>query len=256
MTAIQGKLLRRYKRFLADIELNSGEVVVAYCCNTGKLLGVPENATVLLSDHGDDTKRKLRYTWEWYWDTQTWVGINTGHANAMVHDLLLAKKIPGLEAYTTIQREVKYGKNSRIDFLLEGEKGRYFLEVKSVHFKRGNCAVFPDCPTVRGQKHLGELALIIDDTAKAPTKAGVLYLVQRDDCDYFELAADLDPAYANASIAAKAAGVEMMAVALTLSVGLSTATSLVSYIHSIPELGHESKNHKPHYQLAKVYDRV
>ena len=209
---IQGTLLRRYKRFLADVQLESGEVIVAYCCNTGKLLGVPENATVLLTDHGDTTTRKLRYTWEWFKDADTWVSINTHAANTIVHNLLLNKQIPGLEAYPSIRREVKYGANSRIDFLLEKDDQRLFLEVKSVHMKRGDVALFPDCPTERGAKHMGELGQIIDQD----TKAAVLYLVQRDDCRTFSVASDLDPIYSKASKEATAKGVQMMAASIRL----------------------------------------
>ncbi|MDP3372406.1 MAG: DNA/RNA nuclease SfsA [Candidatus Paracaedibacteraceae bacterium] len=212
---VQGTLLKRYKRFLADVQLESGEVIAAYCCNTGKLLGVPENATILLTDHGVDTKRKLRYTWEYFKDEETWVGINTNDANTIVHKLLISKQIPGLEEYQNIRREVKYGQNSRVDFLLENADQRLYLEVKSVHMRRGTTAMFPDCPTERGAKHMWELSQIINPT----TKAAVLYLVQRDDCEAFAIASDLDPIYAIASNTAKKYGVEMMAASLTLKVG-------------------------------------
>jgi len=209
---IQGTLLKRYKRFLADVQLESGEIIVAYCCNTGELLGVPESAKIMLTDLGVDTKRKLRYTWEWFNDNGVWVGINTHAANTIVHDLLINKLVPGLEGYPSIRREVKYGQNSRIDFLLEDGHERLYLEVKSVHMRRGETAVFPDCPTVRGAKHMKELSQIID----SKTKAAVLYLVQRDDCDSFSLAADLDPVYAKAAQDARASGVQMMAAALIM----------------------------------------
>lgn len=209
---IQGTLLRRYKRFLADVELESGEVVVAYCCNTGKLLGVPENATIMLTDHGTKTTRKLRYTWEWFKDDKTWVGINTNDANRIVHKLLLAKQIGGLEPYTNIKREVKYGQNSRIDFLLEDGDHRLYLEVKSVHMKRDGHAQFPDCPTERGAKHMLELSQIIDNN----TKAAVLYLVQRNDCEHFSIAGDLDPVYEKAAKAAHKSGVGIYAAGIRM----------------------------------------
>jgi sugar fermentation stimulation protein A len=210
---IQGILLQRYKRFLADVKLDSGEVITAYCCNTGKLLGVPENARILLRDHGANTQRKLRYTWECFKDGDTWVGINTNDANTIVHNFLLNKQILDLCHYPIIRREVKYGTNSRIDFLLEHNDQRLYLEVKSVHMRRGTTAVFPDCPTVRGTKHLGELSHIINQN----TRAAVLYLVQRDDCDAFSVAADLDPVYAAASLTAKACGVETMALSIKMN---------------------------------------
>lgn len=209
---IQGTLLRRYKRFLADVQLESGEVIVAYCCNTGKLLGVPENALIMLTDHGADTKRKLRYTWEWFKDGETWVGINTHEANKIVEELLASKQIPGLENYLSIKREVKYGQNSRIDFLLKNDDEQLYLEVKSVHMKRNNHAQFPDCPTERGAKHMLELSNIINQN----TKAAVLYLVQRDDCETFSIAADLDPVYKKAAEAAHKNGVSVYAAGLKI----------------------------------------
>ncbi len=211
---IQGTLLRRYKRFLADVQLESGEVIVAYCCNTGKLLGVPENALIMLTDHGADTKRKLRFTWEWFKDGETWVGINTHEANKIVEELLASKQIPGLEHYTSIRKEVKYGINSRIDFLLENEEKRLYLEVKSIHMKRNGHAQFPDCPTKRGAKHMLELSNIIDQN----TKAAVLYLVQRDDCETFSIAADLDPVYEKAAEAAHKSGVSVYAAGLKMCI--------------------------------------
>jgi sugar fermentation stimulation protein A len=129
-----------------------------------------------------------------------------------VHELLLNKNIPGLEEYPSIRREVKYGENSRVDFLLENGNQRLYLEVKSVHMRRNTTAVFPDCPTERGAKHMWELSQIIDEN----TKAMVLYIVQRDDCDTFAIAVDLDPVYAAASKAAKECGVQMMAASLKL----------------------------------------
>lgn len=208
----QGILLRRYKRFLVDVQLESGEVVVAYCPNTGKLLGVPENATIIMTDHGENTTRKLRYTYEWFKDGDTWVGIDTHAANTIVHKLLINKLIPGLEDYLTIKREVKYGQNSRVDFLLSNENEQLYLEVKSVHMRREKTAVFPDCPTERGAKHMLELSQIIDGN----TKAAVLYLVQRDDCDSFSLAGDLDPVYEKAAQAAHAKGVGIFTASLTM----------------------------------------
>lgn len=209
---IQGTLLKRYKRFLGDVQLESGEIITAYCCNTGKLLGVPENATLMLTDHGADTKRKLRYTWEWFKDDNTWVGINTHEANKITEELLINKKIPGFDEYSSIKREVKYGQNSRIDFLLEHEDKRLYLEVKSVHMKRNGHAQFPDCPTERGAKHMKELGNIIDHN----TKAAVLYLVQRDDCDTFSIAHDLDPTYATAAKEARDHGVSFFAAGIKM----------------------------------------
>lgn len=209
-----GTLIKRYKRFLADVQLDSGEIVTAHCPNSGKLLGVPENARVLLKDHGLSSKRKLRYTWEWFLDQETWVGINTHEANRIVEKLLTDGEIPELSHYKTLKREVPYGEKSRVDFvLLEPScNEKMFVEVKSVHMKRGSKACFPDCPTERGVKHLNELVKVLD----AQTKATVLYLVQRDDCMTFDYAADLDPLYAKTAKYAVQNGVQMLAYAIHL----------------------------------------
>ncbi len=209
---IKGTLIKRYKRFLADIELSSGEIVTAHCPNSGKLLGMPESSPVLLTDHGLGGTRKLRYTLQWFQDVQTWVGANTHDANRLVEQFLRQSRIPECAGYPLIRREVKYGENSRIDFLLEDGMQKLYLEVKSVHMNRDGIACFPDCPTERGAKHMRELSKIIDDN----TKACILYLVQRLDCHAFSIAGDLDPQYAKAAEMAKDAGVMMLAYDMVL----------------------------------------
>ncbi len=209
---ITGMLIKRYKRFLADVKLESGDIVTAHCPNSGKLLGMPLSPPVLLTDHGLGGTRKLRYTLEWFQDGQTWVGVNTHDANRLVEQFLRQGLIPECAQYPSIRREVKYGENSRVDFLLENAEQRLYLEVKSVHMNRDGVACFPDCPTERGSKHMRELSSIIDDH----TKACVLYLVQRSDCQSFSIAEDLDPQYAAASLMARDAGVMMLAYDMVL----------------------------------------
>lgn len=210
---VKGTLLKRYNRFLSDIQLESGEIVTAHCPNSGKLLGVPSHATVLLKDLGHSETRKLQYRWDYFQDIETkaWVGINTHMANDIVGQLVLSKVIEPFKKVISFKREVKYGNNSRIDFLLQTEDGAAYLEVKSVHMKRGDHACFPDCPTVRGAKHLKELSHLLENPS---VKAYVVFLVQRHDCDVFSVAQDLDPDFYKAFLEAKQSGVQFWALSI------------------------------------------
>ncbi len=212
---VKARLLRRYKRFLADVELTTGETVTAHVANPGGMIGVCDpGATVWLS-RSADPKRKLAYSWELIEIDGAMVGVNTAHPNRIVGEALEALKIPEFAAYRTVRREVKYGARSRVDFLLE-QPGLppCYVEVKNVHLRREpELAEFPDAVTARGAKHLGELAYRVAEGARA----AMLYLVQRGDCRRFRLADDLDPAYAAAFQAARAAGVEAVAYACAFS---------------------------------------
>lgn len=210
---VKGILLKRYNRFLSDIELESGEIVTAHCPNSGKLLGVPEHAPVLLKDLGFSETRKLQYRWDYFQDlnTKAWVGINTHMANDIVGQLIDSKVIEPFQNVISFKREVKYGSNSRIDFLLQTKESPIYLEVKSVHMKRGSHACFPDCPTTRGTKHLKELSHLLEN----PTiKAYVVFLVQRHDCDVFSIAQDLDPDFYKAFLEARQQGVQFFALSI------------------------------------------
>lgn len=204
-TLIEGLLIKRYKRFLADIELTDGRIVTAHCPNSGAMLGVKEpGLRVWLSEVPPSSTRTLRYTWEMVQVDGIYVGVNTGHPNKLVREALEAKIIEPLAHYTRFRPEVKYGENSRIDFLLEGEgMSPCYLEVKNVHLERGSIAAFPDSVTARGAKHMRELKNVVLDGAKAC----ILYVVQREDCEKFTLASDIDPTYAAAAKEAYAAGV-------------------------------------------------
>lgn len=216
---LRGQLIKRYKRFLADVKLDSGEIITASCANTGSMLGLLDgNVAVWLSEH-DSPTRKYRHTWEMVendmGDGAVMVGINTAHPNKIVAEAIEGKKIKPLAGYSSLRREVKYGKNSRIDILLEDDKkGLCYVEVKNVHLsrKRG-CAEFPDSVTARGTKHLGELA----EMARQGHRAVMVYLIQRPDAKSFSLAADIDPAYAEAFAEAAKAGVEALAYRCSLT---------------------------------------
>ena len=159
-TMVPATLVKRYKRFLSDHRLESGEVITASCPNTGTMLGLttPGSATWLV--HAPSPTRKYDYRWELIEDEGTWVGINTGRPNALVEEAIRAGVITELAGYADLRREVKYGTNSRIDLLLE-DPGRpqAFVEVKNCHLRRqAGLAEFPDSITTRGAKHLVELA--------------------------------------------------------------------------------------------------
>lgn len=205
---ISGKLIQRYKRFLCDVTLDTGEVVTAHCANSGSLMGLKEpGMPVWLSPAPLESKGKLKYRWELAHVEGGLVGINTSHPNGLVEEAVRVGKIPDLAAYTSVRREVKYGINSRIDLLLEQEGlPPCYVEVKNVHLKRGPLAEFPDAVTARGTKHLEELSR---EVGKG-NRALMIYVVQRMDCKGFTLASDIDPAYAATARKAKKVGVEIL----------------------------------------------
>lgn len=214
---LRGRLIKRYKRFMADVALEDGTVVVAHCANSGSMLSVNEpDAEVWLSP-ATNPERKLKFTWEMIKIGKTLVGINTALPNAIVAEAIEGGKVPELTGYASLRREVKYGKNSRIDILLEGEDGRKcYVEVKNTTMRRdlkGGPAEFPDGVTSRGAKHLVELA----DMVKDGHRAVMFYLVQRQDCASFTVAGDIDPTYAQGLAEARAAGVEVLCYDCSLS---------------------------------------
>lgn len=206
---IEGVLVSRYKRFFADVRLPSGEIVTAHCANSGSMLSVKEPGARVWLSPASNPERKLRYTWEIVEVFGGLVGINTGLPNRIVAEAIAAVQIAELAGYAALKRERKYGKNSRIDILLEDPKRPpCYVEVKNVTLKRNaganHPAEFPDSVTERGAKHLIEMT----DMVKAGARAVMVYLVQRGDCSRFTVAADIDPTYAKTLKKAMSEGVE------------------------------------------------
>lgn len=193
-----GTLVRRYKRFLADVELVNGEVVTVHCPNTGPMTGVSEPASPVLLSYSDRSTRKYPYTWEAIQmrDAQrTWVGINTALPNRVVRSLLEQHQLAELGEYERVRREVRYGGDgkSRVDFLLEGtaDDRPIYVEVKNTTWATDDGrALFPDTVTERGQKHLRELMALTDEA-----RCVMLYFVNRGDCDRFSPGDSADPEY-------------------------------------------------------------
>lgn len=213
----QGRLLRRYKRFLADIETLDGELLTIHCPNTGSMLNCMSEGCRVWFSRSNDPKRKLPGTWE---ITETPQGrlacVNTARANALVEEALRADLIPELAGFTALKREVAYGvENSRADFRLDDPTGEVFVEVKSVTlgFDGTAVAAFPDAVTVRGSKHLRELAAL----ARQGMRAVQFYCVNLSGIEAVRAAVEIDPAYAAALADAKAAGVEVLAYGAEVS---------------------------------------
>ncbi|MEJ2122596.1 MAG: DNA/RNA nuclease SfsA [Alphaproteobacteria bacterium] len=224
----RGRLIKRYKRFLADVRFDDGEEVTAHCPNPGSMLSVSDPGSRVWLSHSDNPKRKHSHTLELIETPGGLVGVNPNRANDLAREAIEAGAIAALAGYGTIRREVRYGVNSRIDLLLQDD-GRpdCYVEVKSVTMRRNGgemgIAEFPDAVTKRGAKHLGELAAMV---AGGP-RAVMLYLAQRSDCGQFAVAADIDPGYAEALEHATAAGVETLAVRCSLDPdGIAVSDSL------------------------------
>lgn len=206
---VQGTLIRRYKRFLADVRLADGREVVAHCPNPGSMMGLADPGMPVWLEPNDDPRKKLKFGWRLIGlPGGHWSGIDTAVPNRVVGEALRARAIAELAEYATVRPEVKYGTRSRVDFLLTApDLPDAYVEVKNVHLRRTeDWAEFPDSVTARGAKHLAELA----EVKAAGHRAVMLYLVQRTDCARLRMAPDLDPGYAAAFDAARAAGVEML----------------------------------------------
>lgn len=210
---VKGKILKRYKRFLADVELDNGEIVTAHTANTGSMKTCWEPGWDVLVSYHDDPKRKLKYSLQMTHNGKSWIGINTSLPNKLALEAFHEGLIKEFSHYDSIKPEVKIGK-SRIDLLLTKGDERCFVEIKNVTLKDGESTCsFPDSVSTRGQKHLQELIDLLDEK----TKAKMLYIVQREDVNKFHPAADIDPEYARLLKLAKDNGVEILVYQCSLS---------------------------------------
>jgi sugar fermentation stimulation protein A len=216
---LRGTLIQRYKRFLADIRLDNGEAITATCPNTGSMMGLTTPGTPVWVSTSDSPTRKYKHTWEMLevdlGKGPSLVGINTNHPNALVSEAILAKRVAALKGYDSLRREVKYGTNSRIDILLESAgKPPAYVEIKNVHMMRqAGLAEFPDSVTERGLKHLVELGHMV----QAGHRAMMIFLIQRNDATRLSFARDVDPSYVEGFAAARALGVEAIALKCALT---------------------------------------
>ena len=209
----QARLERRYKRFFADVCLADNTVVTVHCPNPGSMMGLAQPGwRVWLSRHSNP-KRKLPWSWEVVeTDTGVLVGVHTSRANDLVHEALLERNIRELSGFRNIEREVRVSEKSRVDFLLTEPKT--YVEVKSVTLSRSSgLAEFPDAKTMRGVRHLKELSNLVAQGHRAV----MLYVVQREDCEIFAFAEDIDPAYSNAMKEGVRAGVEILCYKCAIS---------------------------------------
>lgn len=223
---VSGKLIRRYKRFLADVILQTGESITAACANTGAMLGLNEPGSTVWLSRSESPARKYPHTWELVEIPRLGlVGVNTGNPNRIAAEAIRSGLLPELAGYESMRAEVKYGRNSRIDLLLE-DQGRKpcYVEVKNAHlFRKPGMVEFPDCVTERGRKHLHELA----DMVRSGARAAMVYLIQAAFPERFALAGDLDPSYLLAFREARNAGVEAFALCCNVTTSEITANRLV-----------------------------
>ena len=212
---IKANFIKRYNRFLSIHKLKNNETVIAYCPNTGSMKGLLTLGNTSYLSKTSNTNRKLSYTWESLKVNNVMVGINTQIANQIVYDSLIKNEFPFLNKIKKIEKEKKYGKNCKIDFLITSNDNRkIWLEVKSVSLSRNNkIAEFPDSVSKRALKQLNQMKQLVSNE----NIVIILYLIQRNDCKYFKLANDLDPNYNNEYLNLKMLGMKSIAVSCNIS---------------------------------------
>jgi sugar fermentation stimulation protein A len=223
---LRGHLVKRYKRFLADMELEEGAFITAHCPNSGAMQGLVEPGTPVWVSRAENPSRKLPYTWQIVEVNGIYVGVNTSNPNHLVEEAIQAGILKELQGFESLRREVPYGKNSRIDILLsDPSKPLTYVEVKNVHLKRGERAAFPSSVTTRGAKHMSELSMMVDQGHHAY----VVYVVQRKDCDGFEIASDIDPVYGKETLKALENGVQALVYACDVNPNGITLTHRIKF---------------------------
>lgn len=208
-----GRLIERYKRFLADVAMDDGRLLTVHCPNSGSMSGCKEPCSRVLVSLADNPKRKYPHTLEMVRVGETWVGINTARTNALVAEAVGAGVVAELAGGWAIRPEIKVSDKSRLDFLLTRGDEKIYLEVKNCTLALGRVAMFPDAVTTRGTKHLYELLAL----RRAGCRAVVFFCVQREDVDYFSPAGQIDPTYTKALREVAAQGVEVLAYGGALS---------------------------------------
>ena len=233
-----GKILKRYKRFLADIELSDGQRITAHTSNTGSMKTCWDVGWKVLVSYHNSPKRKLKYSLEMTHNGDTWIGVNTSLPNRLAKEAIENQLIPEFQGYDNVQAEKKIG-DSRIDLYLSGKKKgkaleECYIEIKNVTLlAEKRAALFPDAVSTRGQKHLKELIQL----KKRGVRAAMLYIVQRQDVDHFRPAWDIDPTYAELVQQAKEVGVEILAYQCELSPkGVKLKRPLPCFIESTSQL--------------------
>ena len=229
-----GTLIKRYKRFLADIRLESGEEITAHCPNPGRMTGLSDPGSRVWLSYSLNASRKLPFTLELIEAGGGLVGVNTHHPNKIVREAIEEQKITTLNGYSSLRTEVKYGEKSRIDILLEDTNGgRCWIEIKNVHLRRDHLrskglAEFPDSVTARGSRHINNLA----DQLKMGDRSILVFVIQRMDCIDFKIAKDIDPLYYQTLQRGIEAGLEVLCFDTDISL------SSISLRDSVPFSAH------------------
>jgi len=209
---MHGRLIKRYKRFLADVKLDNRQEVTAHCTNSGTMKTCLEEGAEVYLNPVDDPKRKTKFTWEMIKINKRWVGINTNHPNLLVYEAISNNEVPALAGYNEVKREVKF-QDSRFDVMATNDQETCFIEVKNVTMKDGDFALFPDAKTERGRKHLETLIRVKEEGMRAV----MFYVVQRMDVAKAGPAVNIDPAYADVLKKAIDSGVEVIAMQAEVS---------------------------------------